>query len=248
MISESKSNQSFFVLLLILSNRLGRIFLLRSEDVGLSSIFNDDDDGSDTSMEMLKDEVILHFKQLFRTNVLHHLGSNNLTGFACKSVESLIIFCRKHLIVYYISKKDKKYQREIIACIIDDVIPDLKYELTLFMNDTKLAAKKQEEVDKINKKRVTTKSKTKIIPPPIIDSSSKPIFGEGVGKGDVGKGNNEIFIITLNIRFNIDNKKHPAIKIHISNKSIIHDLNNLIIDQKPYLSSDVGEMRFFFRW
>ena len=142
MISESKSNQSFFVLLLILSNRLGRIFLLRSEDVGLSSIFNDDDDGSDTSMEMLKDEVILHFKQLFRTNVLHHLGSNNLTGFACKSVESLIKFCRKHLIVYFISKKDKKYQKDIIARIIDDVVPDLKYELTLFMKDTKLAAKK----------------------------------------------------------------------------------------------------------
>ena len=52
---------------------------LRSEDVGLSSIFNDDNDGSDTSMEMIKDEVILHFKQLFRTNLLHHLGSNNLT-------------------------------------------------------------------------------------------------------------------------------------------------------------------------
>ena len=50
---------------------------LRSEDVGLSSIFNDDDDGSDTSMEMLKDEVVLRFKQLFGTNVLHHLGSNN---------------------------------------------------------------------------------------------------------------------------------------------------------------------------
>ena len=93
---------------------------------------------------------------------------------------------------------------------------------------------------------VVNDDKTKIIPPSIIDSSSKPIFGEGVGKGDVGKGKNEIFIITLNIRFNIDNKKYPAIKIHISNKSIIHDLNNLIIDQKPYLSSDVGEMRFVF--
>ena len=218
---------------------------LRSEDVGLSSIFNDDDDGSDTSMEMIKDEVILHFKQLFRTNLLHHLGSNNLTGFACKSVESLIIFCRKHLIIYYISKKDKNYQRDIIADLIDDVITDMKYELSLFMKDTKLAAKKQEEVNKINEKRVSTKSTTKIIPPPIIDSSSKPIFAEGVGKDDVGKGKNEIFFITLNIRFNIDNKKHPAIKIHISNKSIIHDLKNLIIDEKPYLLSDVGEMRFF---
>ena len=115
---------------------------LRLEGIVLSDIFDADDDGSDTSMEMLKDEVVLRFKQLFRTNVLQHLGSNNFTGFACKSVESLIKSCRKHLIVYYISKKDKKYQRDIIACIIDDVIPDLKYELTLFMKDTKLAAKK----------------------------------------------------------------------------------------------------------
>ena len=115
---------------------------LRSEGIVLSDIFNADDDGSDTSMEMLKDEMILHFKQMFKTNLLEQLGSNNLTGFACKSVESLIIFCRKHLIVYYISNKDKKYQRDIIACIIYDVIPDLKYELTLFMKDTKLAAKK----------------------------------------------------------------------------------------------------------
>ena len=149
---------------------------LRSEDVGLSSICNDDDDGSDTSMEMLKDEVVLRFKQLFRTNVLYHLGSNNLTGIVCKSVESMIKFCRKHIIVYFISKEDKQYQRDVIACIIDDVIPDLKNELTLFMKETKLDTKKQEEVDKINKKWSTTKSKPKIIPPPIIDSSSKPIF------------------------------------------------------------------------
>ena len=116
------------------------------------------------------------------------------------------------------------------------------------MEDTKLAAKKQEEVDRINDKRVSTKSKTKIIPPTIIDSSSKPIFVEGVGKGNFGKGNNETFFITLNIRFNIVNKKHPAIKILISNKSKINDLKKLILDEKPYLSSDVGEIRFFFRW
>ena len=67
-----------------------------------------------------------------------------------------------------------------------------------------------------------------------------------MGKGDVGKGNNEIFIISLTIRFNIDNKQLPEIQIHISNKSIIHDFKNLIIDQKPYLSSNVEEMRFVF--
>ena len=127
-------------------------------------------------MEILKDEVVLRIKSHFRTNVLHHLGSNNLPGIACKSVESMIKFCRFHLIVYFIIKEDKQYQRDVIACIFDDVIPDLKNELTLFMKETKLDTKKQEEVDKINKKRSTTKSKPKIIPPPIIDSSSKPIF------------------------------------------------------------------------
>ena len=36
---------------------------LRLEDVGLGSIFDDDDDdGSVTSMEMLKDEVIFRIK------------------------------------------------------------------------------------------------------------------------------------------------------------------------------------------
>ena len=38
---------------------------LRSENVGLDSIFDDDDDGSVTSMEMLKDEVIFRVKKPF---------------------------------------------------------------------------------------------------------------------------------------------------------------------------------------
>ena len=37
---------------------------LCSEDVGLGSIFDEDDDGSVTSMEMLKDEVIFRIKTL----------------------------------------------------------------------------------------------------------------------------------------------------------------------------------------
>ena len=111
-----------------------------------------------------------------RTNVLHHLGSNTLAGIACKSVESVIRFCRFHLIVYFISKEDKDYQSDVIGCIFDDVIPGLKNELTLYMKETKMAAKKQEEVDIINKKRSISKSKPIIISPPIIDSSSKPII------------------------------------------------------------------------
>ena len=38
---------------------------LRSENVGLDSIFDGDDDGSVTSMEMLKDEVIFRVKKTF---------------------------------------------------------------------------------------------------------------------------------------------------------------------------------------
>ena len=211
---------------------------LRSEGIGLSSIFDDDDDGSDTSMEILKDEMILHFKQKFRTNLLQHLGSNNLTGIACKSVDSLIQFCRRHVIVFFIMKKDKEYQRDIIADLIDDVIPDMKYELSSFMKETKLAAKKQEEVDKINNKRVSTTSKAKV-------SSSKPIFAERVGKGDVGKGNNEINFITLQIRFNLDKKNHPEMTILIHNKTTIYDLKKLIIQDKSYLS-DAGEFHYIF--
>ena len=36
---------------------------LRSEGIGLSCIFGADDDGSDTSMEMLKEEMIVHSKK-----------------------------------------------------------------------------------------------------------------------------------------------------------------------------------------
>ena len=124
---------------------------LHSEDVGLGSVFDDDDDGSVTSMEMLKDEVVLRIKSLFKNNVLHHLGSKTLTGIACSSVDSMIKFCRFHIIVYFISKEDKDYQKDVIGCIYDDVIPGLKNELSLFMKETKMPAKKKQEVDSINK-------------------------------------------------------------------------------------------------
>ena len=119
---------------------------LRSEDVGLSSVFDDDDDSSVTSMEMLKDEVVLRIKSLFKNNVLHHLGSKTLTEIACSSVDSMIKFCRFNIIVYFISKEDKDYQNDVIGFIYDDVIPGLKKELSLFMKETKIAAK--------NKKRL----------------------------------------------------------------------------------------------
>ena len=214
---------------------------LRSEGIVLSDIFDADDDSSDTSMEMLKDEMIVHFKEKFRINLLQNLGSNNVTGIACKSYDSLIEFCRKYTLFNFSYKKDKhgkKYQSDILADLIDDIIPDMKYELSSFMKETKLAAKKQEEVDKINNKRVSTTSKAKV-------SSSKPIFAERVGKGDVGKGNNKINFITLQIRFNLDNKNHPEMTILIHNKTTIYDLKKLIIQDKSHLS-DAGEFHYIF--
>ena len=56
------------------------------------------------------------------------------------------------------------------------------------MKDTKLAAKKQEVVDKINKKRFATKSKTKIIPPPIIENEKN----DDEMKDAVGESNEDV--------------------------------------------------------
>ena len=100
------------------------------------------------------------------------MGSKTLTGIACSSVDSMIKFCRLHIIVNFISKEDKDYQNDVIGCIFDDVIPGLKNELSLFMKETKMAAKKQEDADSINKKKSISKSKPITISPPIIDSSN----------------------------------------------------------------------------
>ena len=73
----------------------------------------------------------------FRTNVLHHLDSNTLPGIACKSVESMIKFCRFRLIVYFISKEDKDYQTDVIGCIFDDVIPGFKKLINVIHEEDK---------------------------------------------------------------------------------------------------------------
>ena len=115
---------------------------LGSEDIGFCSVFDDDNDGSVTSMDMLKDEVILRIKTLFKNNFLNYLGSKTLTGIACTSFDSMIKFMRFHIVVYFISKEDKYHQKDIIGCIYDDVITGLKNELSLFMKEKKMAAKK----------------------------------------------------------------------------------------------------------
>ena len=131
---------------------------LRLEVVGLGSFFDDDDDGSVTSMEMLKDEVVLRIKSLLKNNVLHRLGSKTLTGIACTSFDSMIKFMRFHIVVYFISKEDKDHQKDVIGCIYDDVITGLKNELSLFMKETKMATK--------NNKRLITLTKKDLYPNP----------------------------------------------------------------------------------
>ena len=78
---------------------------------------------------------------------------------------------RIHIGVYFTSLKDKDHQTDVIACIYDDVVKDLKNELSLFMKETKMDAKTQHEVDFINKKRTQSKSKSTIVSPPICDST-----------------------------------------------------------------------------
>ena len=69
---------------------------LRSEDVGIGSMFDDDDDGSVTLIEMLKDEVIFRIKTLFKANVSNHLGSKSRIGIACTSYDTMINFVKVH--------------------------------------------------------------------------------------------------------------------------------------------------------
>ena len=84
------------------------------------------------------------------------------------------------------SLEDKDYQEDVIGCIYDDVIPDLKNELSVFMKATKMAARTQQEVDFINQKRSVSKSKATTISPPIFDSSiDKTIVTEVKEKNSV---------------------------------------------------------------
>ena len=61
-----------------------------------------------------------------------------------------------HISMYFTSLEDGDHSSNVIACIFDDVVKDLKKELSLFMKETKI----QHEVDIINKKRLHSKSKS----------------------------------------------------------------------------------------
>ena len=93
--------------------------------------------------------------------------------------------------MYFISKKDKYHQKDVIGCIYDDVVTGLKNELLLFMKETKMAAKKKHEVDSINKKRTLSKSKSTIISPAIFDSSIETSSIPEVNK----KSNEEALVV-----------------------------------------------------
>ena len=75
--------------------------------------------------------------------------------------------------MYFTSLEDKDHTSDVIVCIYDDIVKDLKKKLSLFMKETKI----QHEVDIINKNRLHSKSKSTSVSDPIvhskINSSSK---------------------------------------------------------------------------
>ena len=148
---------------------------LRSENVGLDGVFDDDDDGSVTLMEILKDKVTFRVKKPFKANVLNNLGARALIGIVCTSYDTMIKFMKIYIAMYFTSLEDKDHTSDVIVYIYDDVIKDenLKKDFFLFMKETKI----QHEVDIINKKRLHSKSKSISVSDPIvhskINSSSK---------------------------------------------------------------------------
>ena len=97
---------------------------LHSENVSLDSIFDDDDDDSITSMEILKDQVTFQVKNGFKANVLNNLGARTLIGIVCTSYDTMIKFMKIHM--YFTNLEDKYHQSDAIACIYDDVVKYLK--------------------------------------------------------------------------------------------------------------------------
>ena len=68
--------------------------------------------------------------------------------------------------MYFTSLEDKDHTSDVIVCIYDDIVKDLKKKLSLFMKETKI----QHEVDIINKKRLHFTSISTSVSNPIVHS------------------------------------------------------------------------------
>ena len=87
---------------------------LRSENVGIEIIFQDVDDDSVTSVEILNDEVTFRVKKLFKANVSNNLGARTLNGIACFSYDKMIQFMKIYISIYFTSLEDKDHSSGVI--------------------------------------------------------------------------------------------------------------------------------------
>ena len=78
----------------------------------------------------------------------------------------MVKFMKTHISMYFTSLEDTYHTSAAITCINDDVVKELKKELSLFMKETKL----QHEVDVINKKRLHFTSISTSVLNPIVHS------------------------------------------------------------------------------
>ena len=68
--------------------------------------------------------------------------------------------------MYFTSLEDKYLTSDVITCIYDDVVKELKKEFSLFIEETKI----QHEVDIINKNRLYFTSMSTSVSNPIVHS------------------------------------------------------------------------------
>ena len=129
---------------------------LRSENVDIDSIFEDEDDDSVITMDILKDEVTLRVKNLFKANVTKNLGGSSLIGIACFSYDKIIKFMKIHISMYSTGLEDREHSSNVIESIYDDIVKDkcVKKDLSLFLKEVKM----KNEVYIINKNRLIAKN------------------------------------------------------------------------------------------
>ena len=96
--------------------------------MGIEIIFQDVDDDSVTSVEILKDEVTFRVKKLFKANVSNNLGARTLNGIASFSYDKMIQFMKVYISIYFTSLEDKDPSSGVIECIYDDAVKDKFYK------------------------------------------------------------------------------------------------------------------------